>query len=74
MSHLFRTRWRGHDVAIDNRRKFLVQPKFVELETELALAVERVLLIPSLNFYGAVGPNSFNFMSWSVDKSNKKLT
>jgi len=34
--------------------KFMVQPKFVELETELVLAVERVLLIPSLNFDGAI--------------------
>jgi len=33
-----------------------MQPKFVELETELILAVERVLLIPSSSFDGAVGP------------------
>jgi len=36
--------------------KFMVQPKFVELETELVLAVEWVLLIPSLNFGGAISP------------------
>jgi len=35
--------------------KFMVQPIFVELETELVLAVERVLLIPSLNCDGAIG-------------------
>jgi len=34
----------------------MVQPKVVELETELVLAVEQILLIPSLNFDGAVGP------------------
>jgi len=38
--------------------KFVVQPKFVELETELILAAERVLLIPSLNFVGATSPKS----------------
>jgi len=37
--------------------KFMVQPRFVvEIETELVLAVERVLLIPSLNFDSAIGP------------------
>jgi len=34
----------------------MVQPKFVELKTELVLVVEQVLLIPSLNFDGAIGP------------------
>jgi len=38
--------------------KFVVQPKFVELEVELVLAVERVLLIPGLNRDGAV--NSYS--------------
>jgi len=33
----------------------MVQLNFVELETELVLAVERVLLILSLNFDGAIG-------------------
>jgi len=33
----------------------VVQPKFVELETELVLAVERVLLIQTLDFDGADG-------------------
>jgi len=36
--------------------KLVVQPNFVELETELVPAVERVLLIPSLKFDGAIGP------------------
>jgi len=38
--------------------KFVMQPKFVELEVELILAVERVLLIPSLNNDGAIGPKT----------------
>jgi len=49
----------GHGLnssSVELVHKFVVQPKFVELETELVLAVERVLLIPSLNRDGAVGP------------------
>jgi len=45
----------GHGLnsgSVELVRKFVVQPKFVELETELVLAVERVLLMPSLNFDG----------------------
>jgi len=53
---LFHSYFPHDDVAIDNRRKFVVQPTFVELETELVVAVERVLLIPTLNFDGAIGP------------------
>jgi len=34
----------------------MVQPKFIELETELVLAVEQVPSIPSLTFDGAIGP------------------
>jgi len=48
----------GHGLnpsSVELVHKFVVQPKFVELETELA--VERVLLIPSLNFDGATGVN-----------------
>jgi len=36
--------------------EFVVQPKFVKLEAELVLAVEKVLLILSLIFEGAIGP------------------
>jgi len=42
----------GHGLnssSVEFVHKFMVQPKFVELEIELVLAVERVLLIPSLN-------------------------
>jgi len=42
--------------SVELVHKFVVQPKFVELEIELVLAVERVLLIPSLNRDVAVGP------------------
>jgi len=42
--------------SVELFHKFVVQPKFVKLETELVLAVERVLLIPSLNFDGAISP------------------
>jgi len=35
-----------------------VQPKFAERETEFVPTVERVLLIPSLNSDGAIGPKS----------------
>jgi len=48
----------GHGLnssSVELVHKFVVQPKFVELETELVLAVERVQLIPCLNFDGAVG-------------------
>jgi len=34
----------------------VVQPRFVELETELVLAAELVLLIPSLNFGNEIVP------------------
>jgi len=40
----------------NNNNKFVVPAKFVEFEMELILAVERVLLIPSLNRDGAIGP------------------
>jgi len=46
-------------VKLSDLHKFVVQPKFVELEVELVLAVERVmlsLLIPSWNRDGAIGP------------------
>jgi len=42
--------------SVELVHKFMVQPKFVELKTELILAVERVLLIPDLNFDGAIDP------------------
>jgi len=42
--------------SIELVHKFVVQLKFVELETEFILAAELVLLIPSLNFDVAVGP------------------
>jgi len=51
----------GHGLnssSVEFIHKFVVQPKFVELEVELVLAVERVLLIPSLNRDGAIGPGS----------------
>jgi len=41
--------------SVELVHKFVGQPKFAELETELVLAVERVLLIPNLNFDGAIG-------------------
>jgi len=50
----------GHGLnssLIELVHKLVEQPKFVELETELVLEVERVLLIPCLNFDGAIGPN-----------------
>jgi len=37
----------------------MVQPKFVELKTELILADERVLFIPSLDFDSAIGLNNW---------------
>jgi len=40
--------------SVELVHKFLVQPKFVELKIELVLAVERILLIPSLNRDGAI--------------------
>jgi len=43
----------GHGLnssSVELVHKFMVQPKLVELKTELVLAVERVLLIPKLNF------------------------
>jgi len=49
----------GHELnsrSVELVHKFVVQPKFVELEVELVLAVERVLLIPSLNHDGAISP------------------
>jgi len=42
--------------SVELVHKFVVQTNFVELETELVLAVEPVLLIPSLNRDGAIGP------------------
>jgi len=42
--------------SVEFIRKFVVQPKFAELETELVLAVERVQLISSLYFEGGIGP------------------
>jgi len=42
--------------SVELVHKFAVQPKFVELETELVLAVEQVLLIPSLKTDGVIGP------------------
>jgi len=49
----------GHGLnssSVEIVHKFVVKPKFIELETKVVLAVERVLLIPSLNFDGAIGP------------------
>jgi len=49
----------GHGLnssSVELVHKFVVQPKFAELETELVLAVERALLFPSLNFDGAIDP------------------
>jgi len=52
----------GHGLnssSVELVHKFVVKPKFVELETELVLAVERALLTPRLNSDGAVGPRCF---------------
>jgi len=49
----------GHGLnssSVEVVNKFGVQHKFVELEVELVLAVERVQLIPSLNRDDAIGP------------------
>jgi len=49
----------GHELnssSVELVHIFVMQPKFVDLETELIPAVEHVLLIPSLNFDGAVSP------------------
>jgi len=42
--------------SVELIHKFVMHLKFVDIETELVLSVERVLLIPSLNFDGAIGP------------------
>jgi len=51
----------GHGLnsrSVELVHKFEVQPEFVELDIELVLAVERVLLIPSLNRDGAIDLHS----------------
>jgi len=56
----------GHGLnssSVELIRKFVGQPKFVELETELVLAVERVQLIPSVYFDAAVSPKLDDLMS-----------
>jgi len=42
--------------AVQLVHKFAVQPKFVQLVTELVIAAERVLSISSLNSDVAIGP------------------
>jgi len=56
LGDLHRSRVKRTQGSVELVHKFVVQPKFVELETELVPAVERVLLMPSLNFDGAIGP------------------
>jgi len=46
----------NHSSSVELVHKFAILPELVELETELVLAVERVQLIPSSNFDGAIGP------------------
>jgi len=49
----------GHGLnssSVELAHRFVVQSKFIEVETELVPAVERVLLIPSFNCDGAIDP------------------
>jgi len=48
----------AHDDVAMNRRKFVLQPKVVKLETGLDLPVERVPLTSSLSSDGEIGPEN----------------